>query len=319
VTHCGIVIVGGGVAGHAVVDAVRQRDVDVALTLVCSQPRLPYDRARLPELLVSGGPAGALELRPAAWYAERGVRVLLGMRAAALQPAARRLRLDDGESLAYREAVLCTGAASRRPRLPGPALVGMYALRDPDDCAAIRATIAAGARRAVVVGGGRRGLAAARGIAALGCAVAVVDPPGRVRALHGSADEIEAVVLDDGEHLVAELVVVAGTTSPQTALASSAGLAVDRGVVVDERMRTSAAGVLAVGGCARCSGVVRTGLVAIRSQAARAADAMLGRPPAAPAERAATPAAAAAVVAMLPASAAKAPDAAAAAPVAALA
>jgi len=80
----GIVIVGGGIAGQGVVEAIRDRDPDVPLTLVCGEPRLPYDRVRLSELLISGEDPDGLALRPAEWFADHGVRVLTGRRVARL-------------------------------------------------------------------------------------------------------------------------------------------------------------------------------------------------------------------------------------------
>lgn len=257
-THSEIVIVGGGGAGHAMAEELHRRDAGVALTLVCAEPRLRNDPR---------------------WYAARGVRVRLGVRASALWTAARRVRLDDGEVLAYEHAVLCTGSRT-------PPLAGAYALRTPEDRDAVHAA-AARVRRAIVVGGGRRGVEAARAIAVLGCAVAIVEPPSRVRAIARDEDgDAEGVVLDTGERLPAELV-VSVVTCPETALARSAGIAVQHAIVVDAQMRTSAAGVLAVGGC--------TAHEASRKDQARiAAEALLGRLPAA----GATPAAAATAAAV---------------------
>ncbi len=275
-THSRIVIVGGGIAGHAVVEALRRHSRAVAVTLVCGEARLPYDRARLPELLAPGGDTGELTLRPAQWYADRDVSLRLGLRVAALQPAARQLRLDDGESLTYAHAVLCTGSDAPLPRLAGEPLLGIHAFRDPGDCAAIRAAVAAGVWRAVVVGGGEIGRDAARELAGRGCDVTVVDPLERLACVYGSGDRVEGVELTGGERIEAQLVVVAGGAHPQTALAQSAGLAVERGIVVDDRMRTSAAGVLAVGECAQHDGVVHRRVAPILTQAEVAAEELLG-------------------------------------------
>src|SRR2546421_11391487 len=75
-----IVVVGGGIAGQAVCEALRERDPDVPITLVCGEPRLPYDRVRLSEILVSGQDPDELALRPAEWFEDRGIDVVLGRR-----------------------------------------------------------------------------------------------------------------------------------------------------------------------------------------------------------------------------------------------
>ena len=92
-----VVIVGGGIAGQAVCEALRERDPDVAITLVCGEASAPYDRVRLSEILVSGEDPETLQLRPAEWYADHDVDLLLGRRvtsvdAGGAQPRARRRR-----------------------------------------------------------------------------------------------------------------------------------------------------------------------------------------------------------------------------------
>jgi nitrite reductase (NADH) large subunit len=275
-------IVGGGIAGQAVLEAIRERDPDHELTLACAEPRLPYDRVALSTLLASGADPQTLQLRPASWYEDQRVEVLLATRVDAL----------DG----YDRYVLCTGSDALVPPIPGAHHAHVF--RGPEDCAAI----AAAARgRAVVIGGGLLGLEAARGLAALGCETTVVHLMDRLmeRQLDAGAaallapamehlgvtvllerdtEEIlpDGVRLAGGEVLPADIVVVSVGIRPQTSLARAAGLAVERGIVVDDAMVTSDPRVLAVGECAQHRGVVHGIVAPIHEQAKVAAATVIG-------------------------------------------
>jgi nitrite reductase (NADH) large subunit len=162
----GIVIVGGGIAGQSVCEAIRARDQTTPVTLVCGEPRLPYDRVRLSELLVSGEAPDALALRPAEWYADKRVEVLTGRRVEWCRPEHGLLGLDDGTLVECDRVALATGSQPLMPPLPGIDKAGVHPFRGPADCEAIRAAARDGARRAAVIGGGLLGLEAARGLAA---------------------------------------------------------------------------------------------------------------------------------------------------------
>jgi nitrite reductase (NADH) large subunit len=301
-----IFVVGGGIAGQSVCEALRERDPGVPITLVCGEPRLPYDRVRLSELLVSGEDPESLLLRPPEWFADHEVEVLTGRWVAAVNTAERTLTLDGGESLAYDQLVLATGSQPLLPPLRGIDLDGVHAFRGPEDCEAIRAAAANGVRNAAVIGGGLLGLEAARGIAAQGAPVTVVHLMDRLmerqldaRAAALLAPGLEALGVQvqllrqteailgetrarglrfaDGDELEADLVVISIGIRPETTLARAIGLACERGIVVDDQMRTSASAVLAVGECAEHRGIVY-GLVApIVEQARVAADTLLDR------------------------------------------
>jgi nitrite reductase (NADH) large subunit len=293
----GVVVVGGGIAGLAVCEALRERDVLTPVTLVCAEPRLPYDRVRLSEILVSGASAETLQLRPAEWFEDHQVAVLTGRRVARVDAEARRLELDDGATLDYGTLVLATGSNALLPPIPGIDLDHVHAFRGPEDCDAIRAA-AAHASRAAVIGGGLLGLEAARGIAGQGCDVTVVHLMDRLmeRQLDGGSAGMlqDALAMDvelrrqtaeitteglrfaDGETLAADLVVVSIGIAPETTLGRAAGADVRRGIVVDDALRTTLPGVYAVGECAEHRGLVH-GLVApILEQARVAADAICG-------------------------------------------
>ncbi|HVX33262.1 MAG TPA: nitrite reductase large subunit NirB [Solirubrobacterales bacterium] len=300
----GITIVGGGIAAQALCEEVRERDASVPLKMICGEPCLPYDRVRLSEILVSGEEPEALTLRPAEWYEDNAVRLLAGRRVEGIDAGFGRLTLDGGETLAYHRVVLATGSRPLMPPLPGIELPGVIPFRDPAHCEAIRVAAAAGARIAVI-GGGLLGLEAAYGVASQGARVSVVHLMDRLmeRQLDDGAAELlrpameelgvevllgrqterilggeraEGLRLAGGEELPADLVVVSIGIRAEASLAAAAGIEVDRGIVVDDAMRTSAPGVWAVGECAEHRGTVY-GLVApIREQAAVAARSLLG-------------------------------------------
>jgi nitrite reductase (NADH) large subunit len=219
-----------------------------------------------------------------------------------------------GEALDYDALVLATGSAPLMPPLPGIDLPGVIPFRDPADCEAIRATAAngtgtgTGASRVAVIGGGLLGLEAAYGVASQGCPVTVVHLMERLmeRQLDAAAAELLRPAMEelgvevllereterilgeeratglrfaDGEELEADLVVVSIGIRAETTLAREAGLGVDRGILVDDAMRTSAPSVWAVGECAEHRGTVY-GLVApIHEQADVAASSLLGHEP----------------------------------------
>src|SRR3954471_13544734 len=111
----GIVVVGGGIAGQAVIEAVRERDSEVPVTMISAESRLPYDRQRLSELLISGSPVESVQLRPDAWYADRDVAVLLGRRVVRLEARGRTLMTDDGELVRFERLCLATGSEPLMP------------------------------------------------------------------------------------------------------------------------------------------------------------------------------------------------------------
>ncbi|MDP2713037.1 MAG: nitrite reductase large subunit NirB [Solirubrobacteraceae bacterium] len=300
----GVVIVGGGIAGQAVCEALRERDADVAITLICGERSAPYDRVRLSEILVSGEDPQTLQLRPPEWYEDNGVELLVGRTVTWVDAERGALGLDDVDELAFDRLVLATGSQPLMPPIPGIDLAGVHPFRDPADCDAIRVAAAqGGVRRAAVIGGGLLGLEAARGIAAQGCAVTVVHLLDRLmeRQLDAGASALLAPALlgldidveferstqqiigperahglrfSDGSELLADLVVVSIGIRPETELARTMGVVCDRGIIVDDAMCTSLPNVLAVGECAQHRGVVY-GLVAPIHDQARVAAATL--------------------------------------------
>jgi len=279
-----LVIVGNGMAAARLVDELTRRALGrYAVAVVGEEPRLAYNRVLLSAVLAREVAARELELKSAAWWRARGVTLLYGQAAAAIDPDIRRVRLANGATLPYSRLVLATGSRPIRLGVPGMDLRGVLTFRDLADVAAIEAAAAAG-RRAVVIGGGLLGLEAAHGLARAGAQVTVIhlmdrlmerqlDPRAAAMlkraieckgiavelqavtaALHGGG-RVEGVELADRRVIPADLVVVAAGIRANVELARTAGLAIDRGIVVDDGLATSRADIHAIGECAQHRGV----------------------------------------------------------------
>jgi len=271
-----VVIVGAGAAGNAAAETLRREGYGGPITLVGPEPDAPYDRPNLSkDYLAGNAPEEWIPLHPREFYDERRIELLLGVEVKSLDPAAKRLVLSDGRSLDYGALLLATGAEPVRLSLPGADLPHVHTLRSLADSRAIIAKTK-DAKRAVVVGASFIGLEAAAALRTRGLTVTVVAPEQRplerimgpqlgdfIRGVHDEhgvefrlgtkpkAFNERGVELESGESLPADLIVVGVGVRPRVALAQSAGLTVDNGVLVDEYLETSAPGVFAAGDIAR--------------------------------------------------------------------
>jgi NADPH-dependent 2,4-dienoyl-CoA reductase/sulfur reductase-like enzyme/nitrite reductase/ring-hydroxylating ferredoxin subunit len=270
-----VVIVGAGAAGAAAAEMLRREGYDGPIVLLSSEPHPPVDRPNLSKDYLSGdAPEAWVTLRPAEFYAERRIELRTGVTATALDVKARTVTVD-GQPLRYGALILATGAEPVRLDIPGAELPHVHYLRTLADSRAIIAA-AEKAGRAVVVGASFIGLEVAAALRKRKLEVTVVAPDrlplervmgpeigAFIRTLHEEHGvrfhlgarpariERDKVTLDSGESLAADLVVVGVGVRPRTQLAESAGLAVDRGVLVNEYLQTSAADVYAAGDIAR--------------------------------------------------------------------
>ncbi|MCV2491817.1 FAD-dependent oxidoreductase [Geodermatophilus sp. YIM 151500] len=272
------VIVGAGLAGAKAAETLRSEGFDGPVVLLGDDPERPYERPPLSKgyLLGSAERDGAF-VHDAGWYAGHDVELRTGVRVASLDLAAHAVVLASGERLTWARLLLTTGAAPRRPDLPGADLGGVRYLRTLADSDALRADLTAGGRRVVVVGAGWIGLEVAAAARTHGNDVTVVEPRPTplhealgptmgevfarlhrnhgvdvrtgtgVREIAGADGGVRAVRTDDGQELPADLVVVGVGVVPNTALAEAAGLDVGDGVVVDAALRTSHRDVHAAG------------------------------------------------------------------------
>ena len=279
-----LVIVGNGMAAMRLVEEVTQRALGrYAVAVVGDEPQLAYNRVLLSAVLAQEVSRSDIELRPARWWTSRGVTLLYGRTATAIDPTIRRVRLADGATLPYSKLVLATGSRPIRLGVTGMDLAGVKTFRDLSDVTAIEAA-ARWHARALVIGGGLLGLEAAHGLAKAGSRVTIVHLMDRLmeRQLDGRAAEmlkrsvemrgievrlnaetvgirgrrhVQAVSLKDGTQIEADLVVIAAGIRPNIELAHGANLGVDRGILVDDHLQTSRPGIYAIGECAEHRGV----------------------------------------------------------------
>ncbi|HSD00466.1 MAG TPA: FAD-dependent oxidoreductase, partial [Casimicrobiaceae bacterium] len=271
-----IVIVGGGAAGFAAAEMLRRQQFEGSIVMLSDDDAPPVDRPNLSkDYLAGNAPEEWVPLRDDAFYKDHGIDVRLKTRVTALDPTRREMTIGDDGRVAYDRLLLATGAEPIRLTLPGMDLPHVHTLRTLSDCRAIIAQ-ATKARTVVVMGASFIGLEVAASLRARGIEVHVVAPEKRpmervlgaqmgdfVRSLHeahgvifhleDSVTAIDAsrVTLKTGATLVADLVVAGVGVRPRLQLAQESGLAIDRGVRVDEFLQTSAPGIYAAGDIAR--------------------------------------------------------------------
>src|SRR5712672_1272734 len=254
-----------------------------AVAVIGEEPRLAYNRVLLSSVLAGETASHDIELRPAAWWRDRGVTVKYGCVATEIDVGRRELKIANEESIGFSRLVLATGSTPLRLNVPGTELAGVHTFRDSRDVDLLL-TLAAQKKRVVVVGGGLLGLEAAYGLAKAGAPVTLIhlmdrlmerqlDAPAsallkslveckgieillnaNTARIHGET-RVEGLELVDGRLIPADAVIFAAGIRPNIALAKEAGIAVNRGIVVDDHLQTGAADVFAIGECAEHRGI----------------------------------------------------------------
>jgi len=271
-----IVIVGGGAAGFAAAEMLRRRGFGGSIVMLNRDAAAPVDRPNLSkDYLAGSAPEDWLPLRPSEFYVENKIELRLNAEVLGIDTKARQVMVAGGKNLTYDRLLLATGAEPVRLSIPGADQSHVHTLRSLADCRAI-IEAAKGARRALVIGASFIGLEAAAALRARDIEVHVVAPEQRpmervlgsqmgdfVRALHEEhgvvfhlQDTVTAIdgrhaALESGGRIEADLVVVGVGVRPRLALAEQAGLVMDRGVLVNAYLETSARGVYAAGDIAR--------------------------------------------------------------------
>jgi NADPH-dependent 2,4-dienoyl-CoA reductase/sulfur reductase-like enzyme/nitrite reductase/ring-hydroxylating ferredoxin subunit len=271
-----VAIVGAGAAGNSAADELRHLGFEGDITLIDRDQEAPYDRPNLSkDYLAGNAPEEWVPLRDDSYYAEQGIDLQLKTNVAHIDASAREVVLENGSKVAYDRLLLATGAEPVRLSLPGMDLPHVFTLRTLSDCRAIIAR-AATTRRVVVMGASFIGLEVAAALRTRGIEVHVVAPEKRpmekvlgpqlgdfVRSLHeehgvifhledtATAIDARQVKLKSGGAIDADLVVAGVGVRPRVGLAEKAGLAIDRGVTVNEYLETSAPGIFAAGDIAR--------------------------------------------------------------------
>ena len=298
------VIIGSGVAGMtAALDLAKVEGVDVDLYTDEVHPY--YYRPQVTNFLAGVVPLERVFLHPLTWYEERGVRMHLNSPVARLEPEQRQIVLEDGTVVPYDKLLLTTGSCPFVPPIEGVKRPGVFTVRTLSDALAIK-EYALQCRQAVVVGGGLLGLEAARGLKGMGLEVTIVEFMPRLMPVQLDADgaailrnfvesqgyhvflgtsvkavvgdgKMDGVVLSSGETLPAQLLIVAAGVRSNTTLAQAAGLTLDRGVVVNAQMQTSAPDIYAAGDVARFEGICWAIVPTAQAQARIAVSNILGQ------------------------------------------
>jgi len=265
-----VVIVGGGGAGLAAADMLRRDGYAGPLTIVSADDSPPVDRPNLSKDYLAGtAQEDWVPLRPPDYYRERRINLLLNSSVSVLDATKRQIELANGRTLQFGALLLATGAEPVQLPIEGGAEANIHYLRTFADSKAIIAE-AASAKRATVVGASFIGLEVAAALSARGIAVDVVAPETQplervvgtqvgqfIRKLHEShgvqfhLNETvrrvrgRIVTLSGGTTMEADFLVVGAGVKPSLALAERAGLAIERGIAVNEYLETSVPGIFA--------------------------------------------------------------------------
>jgi 3-phenylpropionate/trans-cinnamate dioxygenase ferredoxin reductase subunit len=275
-----VLILGGGHAGFQLAASLRQHGFDGRVMLAGDEPVLPYQRPPLSKDYLDGKTGlDLLLMRPEAFYRDHKIELLHGMRAEAIDRAAKTVRFTTGERVEYEHLVLATGARNRQPPLPGIELDGVCYLRNLAETDELRARLTA-AEHIVVVGAGFIGLEFAAVARGKGKSVTIVEMLDRVMArvvspttsqffaeahrntgvefifgaqamqIIGSNGKASGIDLADGRHLPADLVLISIGVVPNAEMAIEAELPAANGVLVDEVLATADPAISAIGDCA---------------------------------------------------------------------
>ncbi len=298
-------IIGNGVAGVTAAQAIVRARPGAEVHIYAAEPYPYYRRPQLPDYIAGAIAEADIFYRPHEWYEQQGIHVHLSAPVVEVDPQAHRLHLADGSTVPYDRLLLATGGLAWIPPMEGAHCRGVFTLRTLDDARAIR-QFAQSVRRAVVIGGGLLGLETARALRALGLEVTVLefapylmprqlDREGAavlemlirnmgIQPVTGAVTEailgdacVRAVRLKDGREFPADMVICSTGIRSEVTLARQAGLAVNRGIVVDEHLQTSAPDIYAAGDAAEAGGIVY-GIVPAAIEQARVAAANMVAP-----------------------------------------
>jgi apoptosis-inducing factor 3 len=271
-----VVIVGAGAAGLGAAEMLRREGYDGPLTMICADDWPPYDRPNLSkDFLVGAAPDDWMRLRLPGYYREQNINLVLNARVSGLDIPRKRVQLENGQMYEFASLLIATGAEPVRLQIEGATDSQIHYLRTFADARAI-VLRAKSAKRAAVVGASFIALEVAASLRTLGIAVDVIAPDKQplervmgsevglmIRGLHESHGVVfhlgetvrkvdgSKLLLSGGATLEADFVVLGVGVLPSLTLAEQAGLAIDRGIVVNQYLETSSPGVFAAGDVAR--------------------------------------------------------------------
>lgn len=285
-----LVLVGNGMAGVNTIEHILKLAPDAyEITVFGSEPHPNYNRIQLSYVLEGSKTIDDIILNSREWYSENGIALHTGVAVTRIDTEAGTVSTDTGTTVPYDKCIIATGSIPFMLPIPGADKQGVIGFRDIKDCDAM-IEASRSLKKAAVIGGGLLGLEAAKGLLSLGMDVTVVhlmddlmerqlDPTASLMLKEElesqglkfrmgakteeilGGERVEGLRFSDGSVLDTDFVVMAVGIKPNSSVAAASGLAVNRGIVVDDYMQTSAAGVYAVGECNEHRGV-SYGLVA---------------------------------------------------------
>jgi nitrite reductase (NADH) large subunit len=276
-------IIGNGVAGTTAAEAIRKLDNAGKITMVTEESSSFYYRMRLPDFIAGDLSEDKLSAKKDQWYKEQGIDLKLNTRIQGADPGKRVVTTHSGSAIPYDRLLLATGSRSFIPPMKGADKKGVFALRTLKDAKDIVAW-AKGIQKVVLIGGGLLGLEAGNALRKLGKSLTVVEffprllprqldvaGGGRLQKIMEGMefsfrlgaktqeikgdDRVSGVLLEGGELLLAEMVIVSAGVRPSLELAKALNLECDKGVKVDEQMRTNQPGIYAAGDVAEFKGI----------------------------------------------------------------
>ena len=280
-----LVVIGHGMAATRLVERLVDQDPKAYDIILIGEERYPgYDRIQLSQVLSGTAQAESLALKDRHWYDIHNIELRTGEKIVSVNPREKSVFTNQGSCLHYDELVFATGSVPLRIPIPGANLDGVMTFRTLDDCETM-GSLAETHTPIVVIGGGLLGLEAANGLLSLGMEVTVVHGVKTLmeRQLDSQAakllerelnrlglkleldrlttrilgrDHVEGVEFADGTRILARHVVMAVGIRPNVEVAETAGLSLNRGIVVDDFMATSEPNIWAVGECAEHNGIL---------------------------------------------------------------
>ncbi len=277
-----IVIIGNGASGYYAAEAVRQRNKICDIEIIAQEKYLTYYRPQLSDYLSKAMAAKELYVSQENWYKENNIKLTLGAEVKRIIPAEKTIVLADGQQINYDKLIIATGAYNFLPALPGSELPGVYTLRTLDDGDKLKLKMKT-AKKAVVIGGGLLGLEAAWKMKNSGIDVTVIETFPRLmprqldeassalflKKIQGSGinivlgnsiseivgdENVEGIKLNSGEIISTDLVLFSIGIRAEKALADKADILTKNGIIVNEKMETSAEAVYSCGDCAEFGG-----------------------------------------------------------------
>lgn len=276
-------IIGNGVAGTTAAERIRDKDPSGRIVIVAEEPYPFYSRIMLINYLAGEIDEKALYLKSSAWYKDNSIELLLNVRAERLDPVSRYVTLSTGERLGYDRLLIATGGNPFIPSIKNADMEGLFTIRGLDDAKRVLKYVEQGNRNLILIGGGVLGLEVGNALRKRGCTVTVVeffprllprqmDPQGAEllrKQMEGMGfrfclgvkskeiigrKAVDGLLLEDGRKIEGDIIILSAGIVPDAELARNAGLKVNRGVVVDDRMETSVSKIYAAGDVAEHNG-----------------------------------------------------------------